>query len=534
MRDHIKVLDCTLRDGGYCNQWEFGFQNAGRIVQGLLHANIDIVECGFLTERTTYRPDVTKFNILEQIQSILPLDRSGRSFVCMMNYGEFDVDHLPVYDGSSINGIRVAFHKRDRADAMEVCRKIQQKGYDVYIQPMVSQSYSREEFIDLIEQSNQIDPKAFYIVDSFGSMKRHELVRLFEITNQYLKSGICIGFHSHNNMQLAYSNAQTFVALDTDHQRIVDSSVFGMGRGAGNLNTELFVEHLNEVYGKHYELKPLLRLIDEILNYFYQQNYWGYSLPNYLSAKHNAHPNYAGYLDDKKTLTIEDMESIFGMMDGQKKVSYDKAYAESLYLSYMDQSTAQNQHAEELKHQISGKTVLLIAPGKNTELEKDKICEFARQTNVVSIGVNYRYPYLATDYIFVSNLRRFKNLEQELYSKTIITSNIKADGVYLQTSYGALLNDVEYVQDNAGMMLIQYLISMGASKIVLAGMDGYRHDDEQNYAQKDMTYVMHNVILDNMNKGMRTMLRRFSKQVEIYFLTTSLLVNAIDCNLVPI
>lgn len=528
MLDHIKVLDCTLRDGGYCNQWEFGFQNASEIVQGLSYANVDIVECGFLTERTTYRPDVTKFNTLEQVQRILPSNRSEISFVCMMNYGEFDVDHIPVYDGSSINGIRVAFHKRNRADAMKVCRKIRQKGYDVYIQPMVSQSYLREEFTDLIEQSNQIDPKAFYIVDSFGSMKKHELVRLFEITNQYLKPEICIGFHSHNNMQLAYSNAQTFVALDTDHQRIVDSSILGMGRGAGNLNTELFVEYLNEVYRKHYELKPLLRLIDEILNYFYQRNYWGYSLPNYLSAKHNAHPNYAGYLDDKKTLTIEDMESIFGMMDEQKKVSYDKAYAESLYLSYMDQSTVQNRHVEELKKRIRGKTVLMIAPGKSAELEKDKICEFARQKNVVSIGVNYHYPHLTTDYIFVSNLRRFKNLEQELYFKTIITSNIKAEGVYLQTSYGDLLNDVEYVRDNAGIMLIQYLISMGASTVVLAGMDGYRHDDEQNYAQKNMTYVTRNTVLDSMNNGMRTMIRRLSKQVEICFLTDSYLISGIN------
>ncbi len=78
------------------------------------------------------------------------------------------------------------------------------------------------------------------------------------------------------------------------------------------------------------------------------------------------------------------------------------------------------------------------------------------------------------------------------------------------------------------MMLIQYLISIGASKIVLAGMDGYRHDDEQNYAQKNMTYITRNTVLDNMNEGMRTMIRHFSKQIDICFLTTSHLTSGID------
>lgn len=107
-------------------------------------------------------------------------------------------------------------------------------------------------------------------------------------------------------MQLAYSNAQTLVGLETNRNILIDSSIYGMGRGAGNLNTELFIQYLNENSDGNYELKPLLIVIDEILNIFYQKNYWGYSLPNYISAVHNAHPNYASFLDDKKTLTVEE------------------------------------------------------------------------------------------------------------------------------------------------------------------------------------------------------------------------------------
>ena len=148
-----------------------------------------------------------------------------------------------------------------------------------------------------------------------------------------LNENIWIGFHSHNNMQLAFSNAQELVNIQTNRNLIIDSSVYGMGRGAGNLNTELFVEYLNDNCGTEYNIKPLLKIIDDIINGFYQKNYWGYSLPNYISASHNAHPNYASYLDDKKTLTVENINEIFDMMDSEKSLEFDKEYICLLYTS---------------------------------------------------------------------------------------------------------------------------------------------------------------------------------------------------------
>ena len=297
---------------------------------------------------------------------IIPQDRGGKLFVAMMNYGEFEVENLPQYDGSSIDGIRVAYHKKNRYEALELCKKIKEKGYLVFIQAMVSLSYSDEEFLETIKIVNDFNPYAFYIVDSFGVMKGKDLTRLFYMIEHNLHSEIWIGFHSHNNMQLAYSNAQLLTTIQTNRNLIIDSSVYGMGRGAGNLNTELFVEYLNENYGKQYQIQPLLILIDEILNDFYQINYWGYSLPNYISAVHNAHPNYAGYLDDKKTLTIKDMNEIFDKMDEEKKVSFDKKYIEELYLKHMATGKVQEEHKAELKEILKNKKVLLIAPGRSS------------------------------------------------------------------------------------------------------------------------------------------------------------------------
>ncbi len=289
--NNIHILDCTLRDGGYCNEWRFGFENAKKITNGLLEANVEIIECGFITNRVVYDPDVMKYNTVAEAAKVIPENKEGKIFVAMINYGEYNIDDLPPYDGTSIDGIRVAYHKKNRFEALDFCEKIKEKGYLVFIQAMVSLSYTDEEFLDTIKRVNAFKPYAFYIVDSFGMMKGKDLTRLFYMVEHNLDPEIWIGFHSHNNMQLAYSNAQRLTTVQTNRNLIIDSSVYGMGRGAGNLNTELFVEYLNENAGKNYQLKSLLALIDEILNDFHQQNYWGYSLPNYISAAHNAHPS---------------------------------------------------------------------------------------------------------------------------------------------------------------------------------------------------------------------------------------------------
>lgn len=517
--NRLHILDCTLRDGGYCNGWHFGFENARKITAGLREANVEIIECGFLTNRVSYNQDITKFTTVEEAARIIPENREEKLFVAMMNFGEYRIEDLPPYDGTSVDGIRVAFHKKNMQEAMELCRHIKEKGYLVFVQAMVSLSYSDKEFLALIQKANEIRPYAFYIVDSFGMMKTKDLTRLFYMVEHNLDKTIWIGFHSHNNMQLAFSNAQKLTTVQTNRNLVIDSSVYGMGRGAGNLNTELFVEYLNENFEKRYNLKPLLILIDDILNDFYQRNYWGYSLPNYISAVHNAHPNYAGFLDDKKTLTIEAINEIFDMMDDEKKVSYDKAYIEELYLRYMAKGKAQEAHKTELEARLSNARVLLVAPGKSSEYEAEKIREFAEKQDAVVVSINAEYSFLKTDYIFLSNLRRLKELDSTKKKKCIVTTNIPADGVCYQTNYRDLINGEEAVSDNAGLMAVKFLINHHVAEIYLAGFDGYSHDTGENYRNSEKAYITKNAILDAMNKGMSKVLAQYSRNIPIRFLT---------------
>ena len=516
----VQVLDCTLRDGGYCNEWQFGFENAKKITAGLVESDIEIIECGFITNRVTYNPEVTRFTTIEEVARIIPENRKGKKFVAMMNFGEYNIDDLPPYNGSSIDGIRVAYHKKNRYEALEMCKAIKAKGYLVFIQAMVSLSYSDEEFLEMIHLVNDLEPYSFYIVDSFGMMKGKDLTRLFYMVEHNLKENIWIGFHSHNNMQLAYSNAQQLITVQTNRNLIIDSSIMGMGRGAGNLNTELFVEYLNENAGKKYQLKPLLTIVDKILTRFYEQSYWGYSLPNYISASHNAHPNYAGHLDAKKTLTFEDMNNIFDMMDEDKKVSYDKVYIEELYLKYQEKDRVQEEHLSDFAERIAGKNALIIAPGQSSVVERNKIEECAGREDVVTISINYDYDECLTDFIFLSNLRRYRDLPAGKKGKSIVTSNIPAVDVYLQVRYKDLLNEVEAVEDNAGLMLINFLISQGIKKVLIAGMDGYSPNPDENYADQKMNFYTEKELAEKKNAGMIAVLKEFRKLINIEFLTT--------------
>ena len=515
----LKVLDCTLRDGGYCNEWRFGRTNIKKIIEGLTESGVDVIECGFLTNKKIHEPDITKFNRVEELAEFVPKDRHDKIYTCMINYGEYVLDEIADFDGKSIDALRIAFHKKDRIPALEFCRGVKEKGYKCFVQAMVSLSYSDEEFLDLLKRVNEIKPYAFYIVDSFGTMKRKELIRLFYTVEYNLSDEIAVGWHSHNNMQLSYANAQTLADIHTKKDIIIDASIHGMGRGAGNLNTELFLDYLNDNFGVSYNLKPILNIVDEIISPFYERVHWGYSLPNYISARHNAHPNYARYFSEKQTLTFENMDEIFEMMDYSKRVTFNEKYAESLYVEYMSKGEIFLEHESDLKKFLFKKKVLLIAPGKSVSDEKQKIVALVESKNFCVISVNYEYPFAATDFIFVSNIRRYREIAEDKRFKCIVTSNIPSTQVYFRADYKKLLEKESSIIDNAGLMAIRFLISFGVKEVYLAGFDGYSYDIEENYINDDMGFVMRRAVIDVRNNAMKEALKILTESIKIEFVT---------------
>lgn len=321
-----KLLDCTLRDGGYVNNWNFGLDNIKTIITGLQNARIDYIETGFLVDKKITK-NQSLFNKIDEINTILPQNCDKNRFFAMISYGKFDINRLPEYSDNLISGIRFIFKKQNLKDALKTCREIKSKGYRLFINPTFINQYEKEELIELIRQINQIHPAGFTIVDSTGGLNEKASAEIFCLSDKYLDKDICIGFHSHNNLNLSLENAKVLNSVNTEREIILDCSISGIGRGAGNLSTQEIIQYINS----NYNIKPVQELADRIILPIRSRNSWGYSIENYYSAKNFCHPYYARYLAEKNSLPADIVNKILENIPDEKKNIYDRDLIENLY-----------------------------------------------------------------------------------------------------------------------------------------------------------------------------------------------------------
>ncbi len=260
----LSVLDCTLRDGGYINQFKFGRKTITSIIGSLADAGIDIIECGFMRSGCSDE-DCTLFDSAGSVEKYIPGKTSNSLYVAMIQYGAISIDEIEDFTGSSIDGIRVTFHEHEIDGAFVLGRQLMDKGYKVFMQPVGTTAYEDEELIRLIKRVNELKPYAFYMVDTLGKMYKNDLIRMFYIVDHNLDPRITLGFHSHNNLQMSFANAQELAQINTARNLIIDSSVMGMGRGAGNLNTELLIQYLNVSRGLKYDVFKIMSIIDQYI-----------------------------------------------------------------------------------------------------------------------------------------------------------------------------------------------------------------------------------------------------------------------------
>ena len=327
----IKILDCTLRDGGFVNNWEFGYSCINNIVNRLNNAHVDIIEIGYIRNYVSYNKDSTQFPNVTSIDQSLINKKYDSMIVALMDFGDCTIDEICDRKDSIIDGIRITFRKEKIDEALLLSQKIKEKGYKIFLQPVAITDYNGSDTIKLIEKINHIDPYAVCIVDTYGFMNRHDLEKYFYLFDSSLNQKIALGYHSHNNYQLSYANAISLIEMSTKRCLIIDSSTFGMGKGAGNLNTELITAYLNTNYEYHYGINDIVEIISIYLEDERNKNFWGYGLRYFLAANSNVHHNYVKYLLDKKTLTVKSINKILEMIDDEKKTRYDEEYIEKLY-----------------------------------------------------------------------------------------------------------------------------------------------------------------------------------------------------------
>ena len=525
--NRVNILDCTLRDGGYINDFNFGKKTIKDIIEKLTKASIDIIECGFLKSGAN-DPNKSLFGSIEAVKNIIGIKNSKLMYVAMIQYGAISNEEIEVYTGESIDGIRVTFHEHEIDHAFILGNQLMNKGYKVFMQPVGTMTYTDEALLKLIHRINELKPFAFYMVDTLGTMYKNDLLRMFYLIDHNLDKKIAVGFHAHNNLQLSFANAQELLQLNTPRVLIVDSSVFGMGRGAGNLNTELVTQYINANFELHYDNLEILKIIDEHIRPLSLKYRWGYDAAYYIASITGCHPNYATYLMNLQTLHVQDIYAILNNMDMEHRALFDKAYIGNVYLKYMNHRVDDADVQKEVKKLLIGRKILILAPGKSLRRDADEINRIIKKEQYFVISVNFMPAGIPVDMVFVSNMRRFKDI-QELCSKAssiakvLVTSNITTQGNEKLSivDYSSYINEEQCILDNAGLMCINFLNKLGVVKVLLAGFDGFSVNTKENYYEQAMYLDVEAERLMQMNEAISKKIKQLSTQIEIDFFKDS-------------
>lgn len=322
----IQVLDCTLRDGGYVNDWAFGAETINDIRHALARTGVKIAELGFFRDEE-YKEHRAIYNSTSQVANIIGKKEGEMIFaglIEMANY--FPENLLTPADDKGPEAIRYSFWKRKLDEAYDYCAQIKEKGYLLCCQPTRVEQYSDEAFAEMCRRFSQLKPYAVYIVDTFGLLQKKDLLRYAKIGHENLDKDIILGYHAHDNMGQAFGNACAFLELDIDRTLQVDASMCGIGRGAGNLKLELILQYLNDFHGANYNLTPIYEMWEKHLKKVKQEHPWGFELPYFITAAHSCNPNYASDFM-QMGLTSTEIQQAISLIEGDDKFLYNSEKA---------------------------------------------------------------------------------------------------------------------------------------------------------------------------------------------------------------
>lgn len=331
MKQSIKLLDCTLRDGGLAledamknniSDLTFSNEDVNQMLDVFPKTHIDIVEIGSIEISKNDKRHFCIHQNIESISKTIPENHINNQFYAALFRGpDTPIEDLPEWKPGLIKGIRVILRYSELKKSLDFCAALARKGYSVFVQPMLTMRYTENEIKMVIKAANDMHAYALYFVDSYGYMQDNDIINLYKKYDDSLDHTIRIGFHAHNNMNLAFSNALTFIQQYSGREIIVDSCALGMGQGAGNLQTEIISSHMNRVNGKEYNFSEILKIC-EIIEKYYGDNLWGYSVTRLLPAIHKAAYKYAVALRHTYKLSFVEINELLENMPEDLRQRY--------------------------------------------------------------------------------------------------------------------------------------------------------------------------------------------------------------------
>lgn len=304
-RPELKVLDCTIRDGGLINNHLFSDELVRAVYETCIAAGIDYMEVGYknsarLFPKSEFGPwrhcDEEDMN---RVFHGHDADKVNMKLTAMADAGKSDwKDKIVPRDQSVLDMIRVAFYANQVSEAVEMIRHCHELGYETSANLMAISNISETEIDAVLEAIAPTPAGIMVIVDSFGHLYREQVDRLYTKYSDTLSSmGKEIGIHAHNNMQLGFANTIEAIILGANR---ADATMGGLGRGAGNCPMELLLGFL---CNPKFRLRPVVKLLQDYIEPLHKDFDWGALVPYNITGQMNRHPRAAiKFLggDDKK------------------------------------------------------------------------------------------------------------------------------------------------------------------------------------------------------------------------------------------
>ncbi len=288
-RPEIKVVDCTVRDGGLMNKWQFEDGFVRKVYEANNAAGVDYMEIGYLSSESAFSREQYgpwRFCAEADIERVIGGVEKKVKLSVMADIGRIDFDDIPLRSDSSIDMVRVACYVHQVDSAIALAHHCLDKGFEVTINLMAVSTVGLRDLNEALEDLAKCRVDIIYLVDSFGAFYSEDIDLL---TAKYMERmpGKTIGIHTHNNQQLAFANTIAGIIRGINY---LDGSLYGIGRGAGNCPLELLISFLKN---PKFNVRPLIEVIEQEIFPWRDKIDWGYFIPYMVTGVLNQHPRTA-------------------------------------------------------------------------------------------------------------------------------------------------------------------------------------------------------------------------------------------------
>jgi 4-hydroxy 2-oxovalerate aldolase len=288
-RPQIKVLDCTIRDGGLINNHYFSDEFVREAYRALSRSGVDYMEMGYRSSKElcpTKEFGAWKYCDDDKIRGIIDGIESNLKISIMVDAHRVREQTFAPKDQSPVHMIRIATYVKDIDKAIDLAKRTKDLGYETSVNIMAISRESEFALIEALDQLARTNIDYVYVVDSYGALYCEQIEYLVKLYKEHLP-GKEVGIHAHNNQQLAFSNTIEGII---HHANYLDASLFGIGRGPGNCCLELLLGFLKN---PKFNLSPVLKFIQDYMLPLREQIEWGYIIPYMLTGILNEHPRAA-------------------------------------------------------------------------------------------------------------------------------------------------------------------------------------------------------------------------------------------------